>query len=43
MTLILLAAPDQNWTEIPAVRLLGAVLGTLLIIAAIRAMFGRRR
>jgi hypothetical protein len=38
-----LVAPDRDWTEIPAVRLLGAVLGTILIIAAIRAMFGRRR
>lgn len=41
-----LSAAERPWTEIPAVRLLGGVLGALLIIAAIRAMFGgggRRR
>lgn len=39
------AAAERPWTEIPAVRLLGGVLGALLIIAAIRGMFGggRRR
>ena len=30
---------EQSWTEIPAVRIVGAVLGVLLLIAAIRAMF----
>jgi hypothetical protein len=35
-----LAADEVPWTDIPAVRLLGAVLGTLLLIAAIRSMFG---
>jgi hypothetical protein len=31
------------WYDIPGVRIVGAVLGTLLLIAAIRSMFGRRR
>jgi hypothetical protein len=39
----LLAAPERPWTEIPAVQLVGLVLGAGLLIAAIRAMFGRRR
>jgi hypothetical protein len=38
-----LLAAERDWTEIPGVRILGAVLGTLLLVAAIRAMFGRRR
>jgi hypothetical protein len=33
------AAEPVPWTEIPAVRILGAVLGTLLLLAAIRAVF----
>ncbi len=37
-----LAAPNGA-TDLPGVRLLGLVLGALLIYAAIRAMFGRRR
>ncbi|MBE1488834.1 hypothetical protein [Plantactinospora soyae] len=37
----LLAAEDTSWYDIPAVRLLGVVLGTLLLIAALRSMFGR--
>lgn len=32
---------DQPWTEIPGVRILGAVIGTLLLIAAIRVLFRR--
>ena len=36
-------AADQSWTEIPGVRILGAVIGTLLLLAAIRAMFRGRR
>jgi len=28
------------WTDIPAVRLLGLVIGAVLLFAAIRAMFG---
>jgi hypothetical protein len=34
------AAEQVPWTDIPAVRILGALLGTLLIIAAIRGIFG---
>ncbi|HEY0700955.1 MAG TPA: hypothetical protein VGD43_24490 [Micromonospora sp.] len=34
-------AADTAWTEIPAVRVVGAVLGGLLLLAAIRSMFGR--
>jgi hypothetical protein len=34
------AAEPVPWTEIPAVRIVGAFLGALLLIAAIRAMFG---
>jgi hypothetical protein len=37
---ILRAAEPVPWTEIPAVRLVGAILGVLLLVAAIRAMFG---
>ena len=36
-----LGADDTNWSDIPAVRVVGAVLGTLLLIAALRSMFGR--
>ncbi|MFC6023111.1 hypothetical protein ACFP2T_44045 [Plantactinospora solaniradicis] len=39
----LLAAEDTSWFDIPAVRLVGAVLGTVLLIAALRSMFGRGR
>jgi hypothetical protein len=38
-----LLAADQPWTEIPGVRLVGAVIGTILLIAAIRFMFRGRR
>ncbi|WP_329109201.1 hypothetical protein OG792_10835 [Micromonospora sp. NBC_01699] len=41
MGLIPLAAQDTSWYDIPGVRLVGAVLGTLLLIAAIRSVFGR--
>lgn len=34
-------AADRSWTDIPGVRLVGAILGILLILAAIRAMFRR--
>ncbi|MBF9129061.1 hypothetical protein I0C86_08705 [Plantactinospora sp. S1510] len=37
----LLAAEGTSWYDIPGVRLVGAVLGTLLLIAALRSMFGR--
>jgi hypothetical protein len=36
-------AADRPWTEIPGVRILGAVIGTVLLLAAIRAMFRGRR
>ncbi|MGI5215370.1 hypothetical protein [Plantactinospora sp. CA-290183] len=39
----ILAADQGDWSEIPGVRLLGAVLGAALLIAALRAMFGGRR
>jgi hypothetical protein len=42
LLLDVLSAAERPWTEIPAVRLVGAVLGILLVVAAIRAMFGRR-
>ncbi len=32
-----------DWSQVPAVRLLGIALGVLLLIWAIRAMFGGRR
>jgi hypothetical protein len=35
-----IAAEEVPWTEIPAVRLVGLVVGGLLLFAAIRAMFG---
>lgn len=38
MTMPYLAA-DQSWSEIPGVRIVGAVLGLLLLVAAIRAVF----
>jgi hypothetical protein len=41
--LTLLAAEPRPWTEIPFVVLTGGVLGVLLIIAAIRAMFGKKK
>jgi hypothetical protein len=34
---------EVSWYDVPAVQILGAILGTLLIVAAIRAMFGKRR
>jgi len=33
----------RSWYDIPAVRLLGVVLGIMLLFAAIRAMFGNRK
>jgi hypothetical protein len=35
-------AAERDWPDVPGVRVVGAVLGILLIVAAIRAMFGRR-
>jgi len=34
-----LLAADRSWSEIPGVRIVGAVLGLLLLLAAIRAVF----
>jgi hypothetical protein len=36
-------AAQREWQDVPGVRVVGAVLGILLIMAAIRAMFGRRK
>lgn len=43
MPLIVLAAEETSWYDIPGVRLVGAVLGTLLLLAAIRSMFDKGR
>ncbi len=37
--MVVVAAPA--WT-VPGIKVVGAVLGTLLVVAAIRAMFGKR-
>lgn len=37
-----LFAADRDWASIPAVKVLGAVVGILLLIAALRAMWGKR-
>jgi hypothetical protein len=36
-------AAEGDWQDVPGVRVIGAILGILLIVAAIRAMFGRRK
>lgn len=41
MRALLLAAEETSWHDIPGVRILGAVLGTALLIAAVRSMFGK--
>jgi hypothetical protein len=38
-----LLAAERPWTDLPAVRLIGLVIGGLLLVAAVRAMFGKRR
>jgi hypothetical protein len=40
-TLLIVAAEPVNWSDVAAVRLLGAVGGALLLILAIRSLFGR--
>ena len=40
---IALRAADRDWADIPGVRIVGAVIGILLLVAAIRAMFSGRR
>src|SRR6266511_1538180 len=39
LDMVVVAAPA--WT-VPGIKVVGAVLGTLLVVAAIRAMFGKR-
>ncbi|WP_422774382.1 hypothetical protein ACN28C_16850 [Plantactinospora sp. WMMC1484] len=39
----LFAADETSWFDIPGVRIVGAVLGTVLLLAALRSMFGGRR
>ncbi len=34
---------ERDWQDVPGVKVVGAVLGVLLIAAAIRSMFGGRR
>ncbi|MDT4989742.1 MAG: hypothetical protein QOI74_3836 [Micromonosporaceae bacterium] len=41
MTLLALGSPET--TAVNGVRLLGLVVGTVLLLAAMRAMFGNRR
>jgi hypothetical protein len=36
-----IAAEDRSWFDIPAVRVVGSILGALLLLAAIRSMFGK--
>ncbi|MDG4788346.1 hypothetical protein O7626_20810 [Micromonospora sp. WMMD1102] len=38
----LLAAEETSWFDIPGVQIVGAILGTVLLVAALRSMFGRR-
>lgn len=40
---LVVAAESVNWHDVAAVRLLGAVGGALLLIFAIRSMFGKRK
>lgn len=35
------ASEDIPWSEIPGVRLVGVLLGGLLLLVAIRSMFGK--
>jgi hypothetical protein len=38
-----LAGDATTEAEVPLVKLVGAVLGVLLVVAALRAMFGKRK
>ncbi|MFY1632636.1 hypothetical protein ACN27F_04985 [Solwaraspora sp. WMMB335] len=40
---VLPVAAETSWHDIPGVQLIGGVLGVLLLIAALRAMFGKGR
>jgi hypothetical protein len=42
-TATLTGMQEASWYDIPAVQILGAILGSLLLIAAIRSMFGKKR
>jgi hypothetical protein len=35
-------AADRDWQDIPLVKVTGVVMGILLIVAAIRFMFGKK-
>lgn len=37
------AAEEVSWHDIPGVQVVGAVLGVLLLVAALRSMFGKGR
>ncbi len=39
----LAATADTSWYDIPGVRIIGAIAGALLLVAAIRSMFGKGR
>jgi len=36
-------AEEASWYDVAGVQILGAVLGTLLLVAAIRSIFGKRK
>jgi hypothetical protein len=36
-------AADQSWFDIPGVQVVGGIIGVLLLLVAVRSMFGRRR
>jgi len=38
-----LLAADLPWDKIPAAQVVGALLGAVLLVAALRAMFGRKK
>lgn len=40
---MVVGADEVSWYDVPAVQILGAVLGTLLLVAAVRSMFGKRK
>jgi hypothetical protein len=40
--LTLLAAEERPWADIPGAVLVGVAIGVVLLIAAVRAMFGKR-
>lgn len=36
-------AADRAWQDIPLVPVVGAILGALLLVAAIKSMFGKKK